>query len=58
MAAYHATNTQLSGQSDPKLDDEEQEILTAYEDGKTKRVEDTVSLLDRHREYAEATSRK
>ena len=45
-------------QRDDKLDEEEQEILTAYEDGKTTRVEDTVSLLARHREYAEATFRK
>ena len=45
-------------QRDDKLDEEEQEILTAYEDGKTMRVEDTVSLLSRHREYAEATFRK
>ena len=40
------------------LDDEEQEILTAYEAGKTTRVADTVALLARHREYAEATFRK
>ena len=40
------------------LDEEEQEILTAYEAGKTTRVEDTVGLLARHREYAEATFRK
>ena len=40
------------------LDDEEQEILTAYEAGKTTRVADTVTLLARHREYAEATFRK
>ncbi len=45
-------------QRDDKLDEEEQEILTAYEAGKTKRVEDTVGLLARHREYAEATFRK
>ncbi len=41
-----------------RLDDEEQEILTAYEAGKTTRVADTVTLLARHREYAEATFRK
>ena len=58
MAASHATITSLSAQSDPKLDDEEQEILTAYEDGKTTRVADSVTLLARHREYAEATFRK
>ena len=40
------------------LDDEEQEILSAYEAGKTTRVADTVNLLARHREYAEATFRK
>ncbi len=45
-------------QHNNNLDEEEQEILTAYEDGKTTRVEDTVSLLARHREYAEATFRK
>ena len=43
---------------DDKLDEEEQEILTAYEDGKTTRVADTMRLLARHREYAEATFRK
>ena len=43
---------------DDNLDEEEQEILTAYEDGKTTRVADTVNLLARHREYAEATFRK
>ena len=58
MAASLAPATPLSAQSDPKLDSEEQEILTAYEDGKTKKVEDTVGLLARHREYAEATFRK
>ena len=58
MAASHAPNMSLSAQSDPKLDDEEQETLTAYEDGKTTRVADTVNLLSRHREYAEATFRK
>ena len=41
-----------------RLDDEEQEILTAYEAGKTTRVADTALLLARHREYAEATFRK
>ena len=40
------------------LDDEEQEILTAYDADKTTRVADTVTLLERHREYAEATFRK
>jgi predicted DNA binding CopG/RHH family protein len=45
-------------QHDDNLDEEEQEILTAYEAGKTTRVADTVNLLARHREYAEATFRK
>ena len=45
-------------QRDDKLDEEEQEILTAYEAGNTTRVEDTVGLLTRHREYAEATFAK
>ena len=39
-------------QRDDNLDQEEQDILTAYEDG------NTVSLLARHREYAKTTSRK
>lgn len=46
------------GQRVDKLDEEEQEILTAYEAGKTTRVADAMSLLARHREYAEATFRK
>ena len=54
-AIKHPANPDLHGDN---LDKEEQKILTAYEDGKTMRVEDTVSLLARHREYAEATSRK
>ena len=58
MATSRAPNTPLSAQSDPKLDDEEKEILTAYEDGKTTRVADTVNLLARHRECAQATFRK
>ena len=41
-----------------RLDEEEQEILTAFDAGKTTRVTDTVALLARHREYAEATFRK
>ena len=45
-------------QHNVSLDEEEQEILTAYEAGKTTRVEDATSLLARHREYAEATFRK
>ena len=45
-------------QRDDNMEEEEQEILTAYENGKTTRVEDTVTLLARHREYAEATFRK
>ena len=57
MATSRAPNTPLSAQSDPKLDDEEKEILTAYEDGKTTRVPDTVTVLARHREYAKAASR-
>ena len=43
---------------DNRLDDEEQEILTAYEEGKTTRVTDAAPMLARHREYAEATFRK
>ena len=54
-AIKHPANPDLQ---DDNLDEEEQEILTAYEDGKTRRVADTVSLLARHREYAEATFRK
>ena len=54
-ATQHLANPD---QRDDKLDEEEQEILTAYESGKTTRVEDTVSLSARHREYAEATFRK
>jgi predicted DNA binding CopG/RHH family protein len=45
-------------QHDGNLDEEEQEILTAYEAGKTTRVADTVALVARHRDYAEATFRK
>ena len=45
-------------QRDDNLDQEEQDILTAYEDCNTESVEDTVSLLARHREYAKTTSRK
>ncbi len=47
-----------SDQRRDNLDEEEQEILIAYYGGKTTRVEGTVSLLARHRDYAEATLRK
>jgi predicted DNA binding CopG/RHH family protein len=58
MADSHAPVAAPTAQSDPKLDEEEQEILTAYEAGKTTRVADTVAMLARHRGYAEATFRK
>ena len=45
-------------QRDDNLDEEEQDILSAYEAGKTTRVADTVALVARHRDYAEATFRK
>ena len=45
-------------QPDDTLDEEEQEILTAYEAGKITRVADAMPLLARHREYAQATFRK
>lgn len=45
-------------QPDDTLDEEEQEILTAYEAGKTTHVADAMPLLARHREYAQATFRK
>ena len=45
-------------QRDDNLDEKEQEILSAYEAGKTTRIADTAALLARHREYAEATFRK
>lgn len=41
-----------------KLDDEELEILEAFESGKTMPVPDADKLLARHVEYAEATFRK
>ena len=41
-----------------KLDEEELEILEAFEAGKTTPVPDTDKLLARHVEYAEATFRK
>jgi len=41
-----------------KLDQEEVEILEAFEVGKTKPVKDADTLLERHQEYAAATFRK
>ncbi len=41
-----------------KLDQEEQEILAAYESGKTKRAKNAAQIQQRHREYAEAMFRK
>jgi len=41
-----------------KLDQEEQEILDAYESGKTKRAEHATQTQQRHQEYAEAMFRK
>ena len=52
-----ARSTQLAAGED-QLDSEEQEILVAFEGGKTKSVPDAVELVARHREYAEATFRK
>ena len=54
-AIPHPANLDLR---DDRLDEEEQEILSAYEAGKTTRVADTVALVARHRDYAEATFRK
>lgn len=51
-------NPANNDQPGDSLDDEEQEILTAYEAGETTRVPDAANLLARHREYAEATFRK
>lgn len=41
-----------------KLDQEEQEILEAFESGKTKRSENAVPTQKRHQQYAEAMVRK
>jgi predicted DNA binding CopG/RHH family protein len=41
-----------------KLDQEEQEILDAYEAGKTKRAKNAAQIQQRHQEYAEAMFRK
>lgn len=41
-----------------KLDREEKEILESFENGKVKRTKDANVLQQRHREYAEAMSRK
>jgi predicted DNA binding CopG/RHH family protein len=41
-----------------KLDQEEQEILDAYESGKTKRAKHAAETQQRHQEYAEAMFRK
>lgn len=41
-----------------KLDQEEQEILAAFESGKVKRAKDAQKVQLRHMEYAEALSRK
>jgi predicted DNA binding CopG/RHH family protein len=41
-----------------KLDQEEQEILEAYESGKTKRAKNAAQTQQRHQEYAEAMFRK
>ena len=51
-------NPANNDQPGDSLDDEEQEILTAYEAGEATRVPDAANLLARHREYAEATFRK
>ena len=42
----------------PKLDEEEADILEAYEAGRTTPVADTQSILARHTDYAAATFRK
>ena len=57
-ATQNPANPANVSHRDDNLDDEEQEILAAYEAGNTTRVADTVPLLARHREYAEATFRK
>lgn len=41
-----------------KYDEEEAEILAAYESGKTTSVPNATKLLARHQEYAAATFRK
>lgn len=41
-----------------KLDQEEQEILDAFESGATRRAEGAAGIQHRHREYAEAMVRK
>lgn len=41
-----------------KLDQEEQEILDAFESGKTKRSKNSAMTQTRHQEYAEALIRK
>ncbi len=41
-----------------KLDQEEREILKAFEEGKTQRIHESDTLLQRHREYAAAAFRK
>jgi predicted DNA binding CopG/RHH family protein len=41
-----------------KLDQEEREILEAFESGKVKRSRDAVDIQKRHQEYAEAMFRK
>jgi predicted DNA binding CopG/RHH family protein len=40
------------------LDQEEREILEAFESGKVKRTKDAVQTQKRHQEYAEAMFRK
>ena len=41
-----------------KLDQEEQEILKAFEAGKVKRSKDLAETLERHQEYAQAMVKK
>lgn len=41
-----------------KLDQEEKEILVAFESGKLKRTKAAKALQERHREYADAMFRK
>ncbi len=41
-----------------KLDQEEQEILEAFEAGEVKRVNNAAEIQKRHQEYAEAMFRK
>jgi predicted DNA binding CopG/RHH family protein len=41
-----------------KLDREEKQILEAFESGKLKRTKGAKALQERHREYADAVSRK